>query len=116
MSAFRFPLQKVLEHREREERERAKGLSDARADADAAQKARSDLAALREIARHHAVVRTLEEEGRDLDLLGEQRRFAHRSSVGELIRRPTGDEPVGVREGLGHEVDVFVGEAPGRSP
>ena len=51
MSAFRFPLQKVLEYREQAERERAKGLAAARAKSDEAQRARADLEALRDAGR-----------------------------------------------------------------
>ena len=51
MTAFRFRLQTVLELRERKERESAKGLVDARTEAEVALKAREDLETVREAGR-----------------------------------------------------------------
>jgi len=51
MTAFRFRLQKVLEHREETEREKARGLAEARAESDAALRARVDLESVREEGR-----------------------------------------------------------------
>lgn len=48
---FRFPLQKVLELREQQEKEKAVGLAEARRQAQAAQQARTDLEAVREAGR-----------------------------------------------------------------
>lgn len=51
MTGFRFRLQTVLDLRERKELESAKGLVDARSEADMARKARKDLEAVREAGR-----------------------------------------------------------------
>ena len=51
MTGFRFRLQTVLDLRERKELESAKGLVDARTEAEVARKAREDLAAVREAGR-----------------------------------------------------------------
>ena len=51
MAPFRFKLQTVLNLRERQEKESAVGLARARQDADAAQRAREDLEAVREAGR-----------------------------------------------------------------
>ena len=51
MAAFRFPLDKVLEHRKESERKSAQGLARARGEADAARRAKADLEAVREAGR-----------------------------------------------------------------
>jgi len=51
MTAFRFPLQKVLELRKREERASARELAEARKGAFEAQRAREDLEAVRDAGR-----------------------------------------------------------------
>ena len=51
MTGFRFRLQTVLDLREGKELESAKGLVDARSEADMARKARKDLEAVREAGR-----------------------------------------------------------------
>lgn len=51
MSAFRFPLQTVLDLRVREEERRARAMADARRDAQAARQAVEDLEALRNVGR-----------------------------------------------------------------
>lgn len=51
MSRFRFPLQKVLEHRQASERESAEGLARARDEAEAAHQAKENLEAARDAGR-----------------------------------------------------------------
>ena len=51
MTAFRFGLDKVLEHRKKSENESARGLAEARGEAETARKSKADLEAAREAAR-----------------------------------------------------------------
>jgi flagellar FliJ protein len=51
MTPFRFPLQKVLELREQQEKEKAVGLAQAQQQASVAKEARTDLEAVREAGR-----------------------------------------------------------------
>ena len=55
MTAFHFGLQKVLELRKKSENESARGLAEARGEAEAARKAKADLEAAREAGRSRLV-------------------------------------------------------------
>ena len=55
MTAFRFGLDKVLEHRKKSENESARGLAEARGEAETARKAKADLEAAREAGRSRLV-------------------------------------------------------------
>jgi len=51
MTVFRFGLDKVLEHRKKSENESARGLAEARGEAEAARKAKTDLEAAHQAGR-----------------------------------------------------------------
>lgn len=55
MTAFHFGLEKVLELRKKSENESARGLAEARGEAEAARKAKADLEAAREAGRSRLV-------------------------------------------------------------
>ena len=60
MTAFHFGLQKVLELRKKSENESARGLAEARGEAEAARKAKADLEAAREAGRSRLVEAQIE--------------------------------------------------------